>query len=126
MNGIVGSAELLTSSDTLNSVDMENELPIKSCLNTIVDISDNDLMAAKSSYKSGDARKMNTFRLASTVDAVSEICASTVSDRCLDLKVFGSRCRGAGDGSFAAAGFGEPRSKCQHVYPKREYCDSFA
>ena len=86
LNGIVGSVELLTSSETLNSEDMENALTIKNCLNTIVDICDNVLLAAKSSLEEKQERPKATFRLASTIDAISEIFTATAAANGVALK----------------------------------------
>jgi signal transduction histidine kinase/CheY-like chemotaxis protein len=86
LNGIVGSVELLTTSDTMDEIDMENALTIKSCLGNIVRICDDVLLAAKSK-KDDVIRNATVFMLASCVDDVAEIFAATAAQKGIKLKV---------------------------------------
>ena len=83
LNGIVGSVELLTSSETIMDHDMENAVTIQRCLSTILDICDSVLMAAKSDQVSNE----NSFALVSCVDHTAEIFAASAEAKGVQVKV---------------------------------------
>ena len=87
LNGIVGSVELLTTSETMNEYDMENALTIKSCLQNIVRICDDVLMAAKSKTCDDKVRKETIFLVASCIDDVVDIFGAAASQKGISLKV---------------------------------------
>ena len=88
LNGLVGSVELLTMSETLSVNDMEKVLTIKRCLNSILDICDDVLVAAKESDKADTtANEEKPFVLASCIDDVVEVFAETVKSKGLELKL---------------------------------------
>jgi len=83
LNAMVGSVELLTSSDTMPDIDMENALTIKRCLSTILSICDDVLLAAKSDR----VKVERPFLLASCIDNVAEFFAASVEAKGMKLKV---------------------------------------
>lgn len=84
LNGLVGSIELLTVSETLPEQDMENVQTIKRCLDGILDICDDVLLASRADSAATESKK---FILAACVDNVAEIFAATVHAKGLQLHV---------------------------------------
>jgi len=87
LSGLVGSVELLAMSETMTDKnDRENVATVRRCLESILGICD-DVLAVAEVASAGEEGEKKPFVLASCVDDVAEIFASSLASSGIELRV---------------------------------------